>query len=282
MTEIYKSSTGREAVRSACGRIYEAWPFKHEVHLIQSQRYGTTHVIEMGNQAGPILLLLHGTSSNSASWLGYIPSFMKEFHLIIPDLPGQPGLSSSIRPSLKDGQMLGWLEEVTDKLCPPRFSVCGMSLGSWVGTQYAARHPEKVAALCLVTSGGFTKPKAGFFFKVLPLAMLGKAGVKRINRLIAGKVELSPEVEAFGALVAEHMKPLTEPIPLFTDGEISALQMPLCYIGGEKDPMLDTRRTMLRIASLLPHAQCTSLPGVHHLVLDQGERIARFFRENQQ
>ncbi len=277
MKEIYKSDQGKQIIRDTLEDLYQNWPYPCKRSYIESESYGKSHVLETGNTEGADLILLHGSSSNSASWLGYLEEWVDDFHIYLVDIPGQPGLSSTLRPTLANEETLQWFEGLIDSLGLLEFSLCGMSLGSWIASEYTFSNPQRVNHLCLITSGGFAPQRLSFMFRVLPLMLLGKAGFRRINQIISGDVEVSEEYERFSWLVAKYMIPLTERLPIFSDRQIMSVSSPLMFIGGSKDAILDTRGTAKRISSLLPEAKSIILQDAPHVILDQGKRIREFF-----
>ena len=124
--------------------------------------YGETFVIEKSVPGKPPLVLLHGSVSNSASWLGVIPLYAQNFSIYCLDIPGEPGLSTSNRFPLKSDSPEKWLKSVLDTLGLNKVSFLGMSLGGWYALNFAIRNPERVSALSLISAGGIAKQKTGF------------------------------------------------------------------------------------------------------------------------
>ena len=48
----------------------------------------TWHVQELGPEAAPALLLVHGTGAATHSWRGLMPRLAEHFRVVAPDLPG--------------------------------------------------------------------------------------------------------------------------------------------------------------------------------------------------
>lgn len=295
---VYKSEEGKELVQSACRKLYSRWPVPVRSIRLELPEFGRTHVLEMGPKDGPPLLLLHGSAGNSASWRGYAPGWAEHFHLFAVDIPGQPGLSSEVRPVLADGSarrciekaaggpgpdlfkdtIRRWLEEVIRGLGLENPALCGMSLGGWIALDYAVAHPGESGALVLIASSGIAPVRAPFFIRILPLLFFGDWGSRRIIRMVHHPEPVHPEVEEFTILVNRHYRPLAGPIPLFSDAALASITVPVLYIGGEKDAMLRTRESAERLGRKVPGAQTVVLPNTGHVVLDQGGRIRDFLR----
>lgn len=278
---VYRSSAGKGAIRQTCLSIYEACPVPNERSFLYSEEFGETHVITSGPPTAPPLVLLHGTSSNSAAWFGYIPEWVGRFRIYALDLPGQPGLSDERRPLVSDGSMRRWLRSCIQNLELEKFHLIGMSLGGTISLDYGTKWPESVLSQTLLTSGGLAQPRLSFIFRALPLLFLGDLGARRINKIAHGKVPVDPEAGAFGILASRHLRPFAEAIPLFSDKSLGAIGFPLLYIAGRKDALLNTAKSADRLRESVPGAEIRVLDSLGHVILDQGETIADFISSAQ-
>ncbi len=224
---VFKSEEGRRAIAAAYERVLS----KANSHFSFRRRVvgtalGETHLIEAGPENGPALLLLHGTASNSATWLADIPPWSRHFRVIAADIPGEPGQSEDRRLTLASEEPAQWLESLLDALHLSSVRIVGMSLGGWMGLRFATRFPERVEALSLISAGGLARPKMSFLFIALPLTLLGDWGLKRVDRIVCRGVEIPPDVEEFMVLVGRHFRPMLERVPVFSDEELLRLTMP--------------------------------------------------------
>jgi pimeloyl-[acyl-carrier protein] methyl ester esterase len=102
------------------------------------------HVEQRG--AGPDLVLLHGWGLHGGAWQALAPRLAASFRVHLVDLPGH-GHSRDTP--------FGTLDAVVDAVAscaPAGATVCGWSLGGLVALRLATRHPERVAAIALVSS----------------------------------------------------------------------------------------------------------------------------------
>jgi pimeloyl-ACP methyl ester carboxylesterase len=90
--KAFKSEEGRAAVLKVYDSLLEKWPVAYETVYV-STKYGQTHIIASGEKSLPPLILLHGTSSNSAMWLGDILRYSEYYRVYAIDIPGEPGKS---------------------------------------------------------------------------------------------------------------------------------------------------------------------------------------------
>lgn len=102
----------------------------------------------------PPLLLLHGFTASSASWLPVIPELRRHFTVITADLLGHGGSDApesgeAYGPEQAVARLAGLLDELgyTDGVL-----VCGHSLGGALALRLALDHPERVAGLVIINS----------------------------------------------------------------------------------------------------------------------------------
>jgi len=273
---VYKSEEAKKKIQSYYREILKQWPVKNESYSIRANNI-ETHIIESGSRDDPPLLLFHGTSSNSASWMGDVALWSQHFRVLAVDLPGEPGLSEDRRLSVSDASYADWILGIYSELSISEASMVGMSLGSYAALKFATRQPGKVSKLVLLTTGGIVPPRVGFLFKALFLTMLGKWGIKRLNQMIYHETEVPSEVLEFGMTVMQNFIPNTkEPLSLFSDEEILNLNLPVLFFGGTKDALIDSEKTGKRLKTLLPHAEVSILADTGHAILGKSEEILRF------
>ena len=273
---VYKSEEGRKILERAYRVHLTSGPAAGLKQKTVATPLGETFVLEKSEPGKPPLVLLHGSVSNSASWLGVLPMYAKDFSVYCLDIPGEPGLSASKRFPLKSDSPEKWLKGALDALGLPKVSFLGMSLGGWYALNFAVRNPERVSALALISAGGIARQKLGFLFKALFFLLLGERGQDQLNKAIYHKVKIAKEILEYQALALKHFRPVTEPLPLFSDEELLRLTMPLLYFGGDRDALLDTKKAVARLAALLPQAEVLLLEDTGHAIIDKFEEIKDF------
>jgi len=272
---IYRSEQGRRAIHDFYRRSLAEAAVPLRTHFVATGQ-GRTHLIEAGPEHGDVVLLLHGSASNSATWLGDIPIWSRSFRVIAADIPGHPGLSEDRTMALASDATASWLDGLLDAVGAESVRIVGMSLGAWAALDYACRYPDRVRALSLLSPGGLAPARRSFLFKALPLALLGDWGSDRIQRLVFGDVEVPAPVLEFGRLVSRHYRPLTEQVPVLGDAELSRLRMPIQFFGGTCDALTRAQDSARRLARLLPHAEVHLLDGHGHAIIGQTEAILSF------
>lgn len=272
---IYRSEQGRQAIQDFYRRHLAGAPVPLRAHFVATQN-ARTHLLEAGREDGDVLLLLHGSASNSATWLGDIPTWGREFRVVAADVPGHPGLSEGQALPLSGQATASWLDSLLDAMGVEGVRIVGMSLGGWAALDYACRYPDRVRALSLLSPGGLAPARRSFLFKALPLSLLGDWGSDRIQRLVFGGVEVPEPVLQFGRLVSRHYRPLTERVPVFEDAELSRLRMPIQFFGGARDALVRAKDSAERLARLLPHAEVHLLEDHGHAIIGKTGAILSF------
>ncbi|MDX9827587.1 MAG: alpha/beta hydrolase [Spirochaetia bacterium] len=273
---VYKSEEGRRLIEAAYREHLNSTLGAGLVKRTVETDMGSTFVLEKSGAGKPPVLLLHGSVSNSASWLGIIPFFTERFSVYCLDIPGEPGLSSPKRFSLKSDSPALWLRGALDALGLEKAAFLGMSLGGWYALNFAVKYPERVGALSLISGGGIGPEKPGFIFKAMFYLLLGKKGQRLLNKAIYHKVEMPKEILEYQALVSRHFRPVNEGLPRFSDDEIRSLRMPLQYFGGAQDALLDAKTSVERLSALLPHAEAHLLEDTGHAIIDKFDAVYEF------
>jgi pimeloyl-ACP methyl ester carboxylesterase len=103
--------------------------------------------------SGPVVILLHGITSSSATWERVIGRLAERFTVIAPDLVGH-GQSDKPRADYSLGAHASNVRDLLVALGHEHASVVGHSLGGGIAMQFAYQFPERCERLVLVDSGG--------------------------------------------------------------------------------------------------------------------------------
>ena len=155
---------------------------------------------EAGDPSLPVLLLIHGITSSSATWDPVMPALARHAHVIAPDLLGH-GDSDKPKTDYSLGAFASVLRDLLEYLGHPRVTVVGHSLGGGVAMQFAYQYYDHIERLVLVSSGGLgrevsvalraaTLPGAEFVLPVITNSYVRDAGVFAGRML--GRLPLRP------------------------------------------------------------------------------------------
>ena len=195
----------------------------------------------------PDLVLLHGWGMDSRVWGDFAAALSEHFSLFLVDLPG---LGRSL-----DAPQSYTSEVVAEKLAeiaPQTAYWLGWSMGGQIATVFAERYPERVKALATIASNPCFVQRTDW-----PCAMpeethtafeqsLSANQAKTLQRFIMLQTQGSAE----GKTILKQLKNLLQQqqhshaeaslTPLREDlrGALTALQMPLLQLFGEKDQLV--------------------------------------------
>lgn len=114
-----------------------------------------------GDPTAPVLLLIHGITSSSATWDKVIPALAGHAYVIAPDLLGH-GSSDKPRSDYSMGGFASLLRDLLEHLGYDSASVVGHSLGGGVAMQFAYQYHDRCERLVLVDSGGLGREVSWF------------------------------------------------------------------------------------------------------------------------
>ena len=260
--QVFKSDESRNAIRTRYDQILSTFPF--EKRYVETS-FGSTFVLEAGDAKSPPLVLLHGSCSNSAFWFGEITALSGNYHVLAVDILGEAGNSAENRLDLNSEDYADWLAEVFVACAIEKPVVMGNSLGSWMALRFATKFPERLSRLILFAPAGLSGINAEFLEKAKRLTQ--QESPITMDPSISQGSKLPKEVMEFILLIFQGYNPITTELPVFTDEQIRRLTMPVLFIAGEADVMIDTTTAAQRLSRLLPDAEVHLLPGIGHMVV---------------
>jgi|TARA_Y100000310_G_scaffold341446_1_gene440606 pimeloyl-ACP methyl ester carboxylesterase len=275
---IYKSPAGEEAIKDHYNSVLADWPVPKE-ELVIATRHGQTFIIACGNENGPPLILLHGSGSNSAMWIGDVVDYCQHHRVYAVDIIGEANHSDPSRPDLGGDAYSEWLDDVHCELGLKTASLLGISLGGWIALKYAIAKPAQVDKLVLLCPGGVAPERRAFMLMALPMLLLGQRGVKMMIRYVYGTQDLPQEAVHFAQLIFDNFKPRMGGLPLFSDRELQRLTMPTYLVVGARDVLLNSAETARRIDALLPRAKIKQMQDAGHVLIGLSDEISEFLRE---
>jgi pimeloyl-ACP methyl ester carboxylesterase len=248
--QMFRSPEGAEAVRAAYARLLERWPAAFQPVRLPTG-LGEAFAMAGGNGSGPAILMLHGSGSNGAVWMGAAAELGKIGRCYALDLPGEPGNSAPERCGWQE--MVGWLGEVRRQVPERPLVLLGNSLGGWLAMAGAAADPAGVAAVMTVCPAGVCPRRSSYRWHALAARWAGKRGPRIMERAHLRGQKMDDEFRSFFDQAGRHFI-YRPPVPLLTDGELRRLAMPLGYWAGRKDILLPTKKIARRLRRLAPQA----------------------------
>jgi pimeloyl-ACP methyl ester carboxylesterase len=111
---------------------------------------------------GVPLVLGHAYSSSGRMWQGFVEAFRDSYRIVIYDMRGHDRSDSPADPSqYSEEATVGDLEAICAACGIERAVFGGLSLGGHMSLAYYLKHPDRVLALMLFSTGpGFRNPQA--------------------------------------------------------------------------------------------------------------------------
>lgn len=273
---IYRSDAGKRAIRGWC---------EHQLACSVARRrttptaLGRTEVVEFGR--GPsTVVFVPGTNFNTATWLPLLEEASLSSHVIGVDVPGQPGLSASTRPTLRHRAYGRWLVEIAEALDVGPVTLVGHSLGARIALEAALVTPDLVERLVLVAPAGIVpvrpSPRA-----VLPsvswLARPTTTSARRMVRVMTGTdAPALPGLVEWMTLVGRHVRPPNPAklgiAPLSTD-DLRAVKAETAVLTGALDCFVRSTHLARRLATTMPAALSIDPLGGHLLPHEHPELL---------
>ena len=112
------------------------------------------NIVYLEGGKGPTILLLHGYTGNKDIWIMLAPYLTKDYHVVIPDIPGY-GESSMIEEASYDlSNQMSRLHKFAHAIDLKKFHIAGNSMGGFFAGTYAVRYPDEIISLGLFDAGG--------------------------------------------------------------------------------------------------------------------------------
>ncbi|HEX7132398.1 MAG TPA: alpha/beta hydrolase [Iamia sp.] len=114
--------------------------------------FGPCDVHVEGPDDAPTVVLVHGVLVNSTVWDPIVPGLAAHHRVVRPDLPiGAHALPAEHRDRLDPETVADALAEILDGLGIDRAAVIGSDTGGAISQIFAARHPDRLSGLVLLS-----------------------------------------------------------------------------------------------------------------------------------
>jgi len=219
-------------------------------------------------EGAPTLVFLHGAGDQAGAWSQVAPAFADRYRVVVPDLAGHGDSAPHTGPLPFDAVVEGF-EAVMRQALPDyqgKVVLVGNSMGAWVASVYAQRHPDRVARLVLV-DGGPIRGDSGL--------SLTPANREQARKLMAAlRDPASPPVPDFVLDdIIQHaasgpigrMAQVPESMEKYLlDDRLDEITVPTDLIWGRSDQLLPAAYAE-RLAAGLPRARITWLDHCGHV-----------------
>ncbi len=237
------------------------------------------HVRDSGPRSARAVIMLHGFGSSLQTWEPWALALQETHRVIRFDLPGSGLSEPDTSGDYTDARSMALLNALMDRLGVAQASLIGNSIGGRIAWRFAARYPQRVSKLVLVSPDGFASPGVAYGQKpsvpstirlmryILPKSLLRMnlasaygdataltdATVDRYYDLMLGPGVRGAMIERLEQTVLMDPKPL-----------LGAITAPTLLVWGEKDALIpfDNAKEYL---SNLHDARLVSFPTLGHV-----------------
>ncbi|MFZ4121354.1 MAG: alpha/beta fold hydrolase [Caulobacterales bacterium] len=262
------------------------------------------HFREQGPKDAPVLLLLHGFSASTNTWVPWSNELSDTFRVVSLDLPGH-GLTeapANYRASIE--AFVDLVDRFAAKENLNRFTLVGSSMGGHVAWEYGLAHAERLDGLVLVAAAGWwddridrsnrpvifqllNNPVLGPMLRDLDTTAMARQGLQAsfanpalaTEQMVRRYVELSRGPGHRDILL--QMTLAARDRVYATPERLAPLNaLPVLILHGEKDNLVPVQYGR-RFHEALPASQLQTWPNVGHLpqeeIADQSAAVLRAF-----
>lgn len=109
-------------------------------------------MIDVGS--GPPMVLIPGIQGRWEWMAPLVAALAGQRRIIADSLPGEPGSAAGLNDEHDFDAFVRWVDSLLDAAHVSSAVICGVSFGGLIAVRYAARRPERVQALVLVSALG--------------------------------------------------------------------------------------------------------------------------------
>lgn len=241
------------------------------------------NVVYLEGGHGSPLLILHGFSAQKEHFSLMSTSLVNHHRVFIPDVPGFGESSYDPAKSYDPESQAERLIAFADAAGLDRFAVVGNSMGGHLATIIAAKIPDRVSHVVLLSPAGVMGPQKSPFFRLLesgtnPFDMKTDADAARLLDMqfhvapdAIGPVRpaLYQELKRRGPRNASIFRDYALREPFDSTDVLAKVVAPTLILWGEYDQMLDKSAGPLFVekmprATLIPLENCGHLPQLEH------------------
>lgn len=272
ITEYYpfKSEEAKRDYLKLYDTRAKEWPILSETKIVNTS-YGQTFVRISGPADAPPLVMLHSMGTSSLMWLPNIEALSMYYRTYAIDIFGH-GRSVNIK-SLNDSQdFVNWLDELFNALeLGNDTNLMGMSLGSWITSQYVLKFPERLNKIVLLAPVATVQPISPMFMirgllAMIPIDYFYKSMMYWALDDLAKKDKEKAEERINDSLLASKCFKTRFPLSptVLGDNELQNIKIPALYIVGENEKICSAKKALERLNTIAPQIKTEIIPNAGH------------------
>jgi pimeloyl-ACP methyl ester carboxylesterase len=227
--------------------------------------------------AGEPLLLIHGFGADRNNFTRVARLLTPHYRVIVPDLPGFGEASKPDGASYAIADQVERLRQFAQGLGLRRLHLGGSSMGGFIATVWAAKHPDEAASLWLLAPAGtaaavdselrrhyqdtgeilLVARTPGEYLRIMDFVMSDPPWLPYSVKRVLGE-----RAAASFALHSRIFEQLGRERPL--ESFVTRLETPALIVWGAEDRVLNPQGAEA-MRAFMPNARAVVLPGVGHL-----------------
>ncbi|MFN3529892.1 MAG: alpha/beta fold hydrolase [Bacteroidia bacterium] len=236
---VYKNPAAKQKIMSLYDQKLASLPVQPQSIYVDTFA-GKTHVLKLGADHLPPLVLFHGINAGAAVSLKVIHSLQTQYRLFAIDTIGQATRSAETRLSLKGPDLGRWIAETLDALKIQKACMVGISYGAFLLQKFLQFAPKRVEKAIFVVPSGLVNGAIWPSLRQLSWPLLR-------FQMTKSKAHLHEFLKAFHQMPIDpfwselHYHLLTgthmdyRRPPLLRPSEVAAVVAPVYMIGAEND-----------------------------------------------
>ncbi len=220
------------------------------------------HVLESGAPAAPAVFFLHGAGVSGRMWNAHMAR-LRDYHCLVPDLPGHGG--SSHIPWQSEAATADLIAELIETRIPARRThLIGLSLGGSLAHVLLARRPELLDRVIVDGSGALpwwgNRPFLLGIAAITPF-LHTRPVIAMLSRSVGG---IPPEDRAQIRLASRRSfwRAFNDAFAVRMTRAETAARCPTLFVAGERETAV--RPSNAALAALMPHAIARFVPRLGH------------------
>ena len=243
------------------------------------------------HQRRTTLLLLHGLGGSRLSWEPQLLGLGSERRVVAWDMPGY-GASAALDGDVTFATLADAVADFVDALGEDAVDVAGISFGGMIAQYFAAKHPNRVRSLALLsTSPAFgldgTKPdewRAAVACRSMPVVNPSTSPTTCSTRFAGPEITVQAMADQRAAMARVSGAALRRSIDCLVTHDsrdvLPSITAPtLCMVGelDEETPFVYA----FALADLIPHARLVVIPRAGHLLnAEAPDAVNQLLREH--
>lgn len=255
MDTLYKSEEGKAAILKLYDQKLESLEVQANSDYIQTS-FGSTHILQVGEQDKPALILVHGSNGCAPIALETYQNLLDSFNVYAIDVLAQPNKSAETRLSMKDNSYGKWMNEIIDSLDLEEVYMAGFSFGGLVilkTLEYDETRVKEVflSAPAYIVNGN---PITSLFKVFLPMKKYMKTENKQYVEKFLGELFTARDTFAIEYLsqVFLHFEMDFSPVPIIKKKNAQKITTPISIFGADEDIMFPGKKMLKRANKIFP------------------------------